>query len=128
MAEDFDFEKINKSSEKLAKTHESSIKHLIKSAQTEKLKAELVKNHIKMLKEDADNLRSALELLLKPWRPFIMLFDCLMWLIDHGCIARCLRRGGEQEDEEETSEGNPTPSEAKAVGCHARFRFCVKLA
>ena len=52
MAEDFDFEKINKSSEKLAKTHESSIKHLIKSAQTEKLKAELVKNHIKMLKEE----------------------------------------------------------------------------
>jgi hypothetical protein len=52
MAEDFDFEKINRSSEKLAKTHESSIKHLIKSAQTEKLKTELVKNHIKMLKEE----------------------------------------------------------------------------
>jgi len=52
MAEDFDFEKINKSSEKLAKTHESSIKHLIKSAQNEKVKAELVKNHIKMLKEE----------------------------------------------------------------------------
>lgn len=52
MAEDFDFEKINKSSEKLAKTHESSIKHLIKSAETEKMKAALVKNHIKMLKEE----------------------------------------------------------------------------
>ena len=52
MAEDFDFDKINKSSEKLAKTHESSIKHLIKSAETEKMKAALVKNHIKMLKEE----------------------------------------------------------------------------
>ena len=52
MAEDFDFDKINKSSEKLAKTHESSIKHLIRSAETEKMKAALVKNHIKMLKEE----------------------------------------------------------------------------
>ena len=52
MAEDFDFEKINKSSEKLAKTHESSIKHLIKSAENEKVKAELVKNHIKLLKQE----------------------------------------------------------------------------
>ena len=57
MAEDFDFEKINKSSEKLAKTHESSIKHLIKSAQNEKLKAELVKNHIKMLRKNSRSTR-----------------------------------------------------------------------
>jgi hypothetical protein len=52
MAEDFDFSKINASSEKLAKTHESTIKHLIKSSQNEKSKAELVKNHIKLLKQE----------------------------------------------------------------------------
>ena len=52
MAEDFDFSKITASSEKLAKTHESTIKHLIKSSQNEKSKAELVKNHIKLLKEE----------------------------------------------------------------------------
>ena len=52
MAEDFDFSKINASSEKLAKTHESTIKHLIKSAQTEKSKAMLVENHIKLLKQE----------------------------------------------------------------------------
>ena len=52
MAEDFDFSKINASSEKLAKTHESTIKHLIKSSQNERSKAEIVKNHIKLLKEE----------------------------------------------------------------------------
>ena len=52
MAEDFDFTKINQSSEKLAKTHESTIKHLIKSSATEKTKAQLVANHIKLLKEE----------------------------------------------------------------------------
>jgi hypothetical protein len=52
MAEDFDFSKINASSEKLARTHESTIKHLIKSSKDEKSKAELVKNHIKLLKQE----------------------------------------------------------------------------
>ena len=52
MAEDFDFSKIIASSEKLAKTHESTIKHLIKSAKTEEQKADLVKNHIRLLKEE----------------------------------------------------------------------------
>jgi hypothetical protein len=52
MAEDFDFTKINQSSEKLAKTHESTIKHLIKSSTNEKTKAQLVANHIKLLKEE----------------------------------------------------------------------------
>lgn len=52
MAEDFDFSKIIASSEKLAKTHESTIKHLIKSAKTEEHKADLVKNHIRLLKEE----------------------------------------------------------------------------
>ena len=52
MAEDFDFTKINQSSEKLAKTHESTIKHLIKSSANEKTKAKLVANHIKLLKEE----------------------------------------------------------------------------
>ena len=52
MAEDFDFSKIQASSEKLAKTHESTIKHLIKSARTEEQKSALVKNHIRLLKEE----------------------------------------------------------------------------
>jgi hypothetical protein len=52
MAEDFDFSKIQASSEKLAKTHESTIKHLIKSARNEEQKSALVKNHIRLLKEE----------------------------------------------------------------------------